>query len=103
MVDLVVFGGVFIVYMECKSSKGNGQTLLGDAAGWSYPFVFKFHVPLFFLFAGCTEYLSKETDTWKSILKKVKRIKCKSCILLICRFCMLLQSKYSHRHVLYTM
>lgn len=47
---------------------------MGTAAGWSCPFVFKFQVPLFFLLAGCTEYLSKETNIWNSIKKKVNRI-----------------------------
>ena len=47
---------------------------IGPSAGWSYPFVAKFHVPMFFLLAGCIEYLNKEKNIRKSIKKKVKRL-----------------------------
>jgi len=48
--DVAKFIGIFCIYL--------GH--FGTYAGAAYPFVFTFHVPLFFFLSGCSETMSRE-------------------------------------------
>lgn len=58
--DVLKFLGMICIYI------GHYGKSVGDL----YPFVFTFHVPLFFLAAGCSETFNKERSLLKSIGKK---------------------------------
>lgn len=45
-----------------------------DNAGLLYPFVFEFHVPLFFFLSGCTEHFNRETGFIRNVWKKCKTV-----------------------------
>lgn len=62
--DVFKFIGIFSIYL--------GH--MADAAGDFYPFVFMYHVPLFFFASGCTETLGRERSIPGYILHKVKTI-----------------------------
>lgn len=63
-VDALKFLGIFAIYI--------GH--LGDAAGRIYPFVFTYHVPLFFFVAGFFSKNSKSTHFPMFVLEKAKRL-----------------------------
>lgn len=63
-IDVAKFFGIFMIFL------GHFNV----SAGASYPFVFKFHVPLFFFLSGCTENFNKETSILKNIKKNIKNI-----------------------------
>lgn len=53
--------GIFLIYLgHC-----------GSEAGKAYPFVFTFHVPLFFFLSGCTENIEYNDGVKKGIWKKI--------------------------------
>lgn len=58
------FIGIFAIYL--------GH--FGESAGLSYEFSFKFHVPMFFFIAGCTESITKDIGTINGIKKKTKTL-----------------------------
>lgn len=62
--DIAKFIGIFCIYL--------GH--FGSAAGNGYPFVFYFHVALFFFISGCSETLSSDIPWYKYIIKNVKCI-----------------------------
>lgn len=62
--DTAKFIGIFCIYL------GHFAT----DAGISYPFVFAFHVPLFFFLSGCAERLSKPSTIKDFFLKNIKKI-----------------------------
>ena len=47
---------------------------MGNAAGRAYPFVYMFHVPLFFFLAGCTEALQVAVPFFSGIIRAAKKI-----------------------------
>lgn len=47
---------------------------IGSTAGLVYPYVFQYHVPLFFFISGCMSVYDKERNMGKFLLKKVKRL-----------------------------
>ena len=65
-----------VKWIDCVKCLGIWAIYLGhfgNKAGIFYPFVFMYHVPLFFFISGCMECYS--TDTFlKYAIKKVKRI-----------------------------
>lgn len=63
-VDIVRFLGIFAIYL------GHFMTLAGHA----YRFVFRYHVPLFFLISGCMSYYDNEPNFFKYTIKKAKTI-----------------------------
>ncbi|MBQ7371417.1 MAG: acyltransferase family protein, partial [Blautia sp.] len=63
-IDVAKFFGIFCIYV--------GH--FGQEAGLTYPFVFFFHVPLFFFLSGCTESMNPETSILGNLRKKVKGI-----------------------------
>lgn len=63
-IDILKFFGILFIYA------GHYTT----SAGLLYPFVFAFHVPLFFFISGCTETFNRETHIGKNIWKKVTGI-----------------------------
>lgn len=63
-IDVLKYIGMICIYL--------GH--FGEAAGMSYLFMFKFHVPLFFFLSGCTESLNRETSIRKNIWKRVKSL-----------------------------
>lgn len=62
--DVLKFIGIFSIYL--------GH--MADAAGDFYPFVFMYHVPLFFFASGCTETLGRKRSIPGYILHKVRTI-----------------------------
>ncbi len=62
--DIAKALGMFFIYV------GHFAT----AAGKLYPFVFTFHVPMFFFLAGCSEWLSKPESFDRFLLKAVKAL-----------------------------
>ena len=66
-IDTAKFIGIFCIYL--------GH--FGNSAGRSYPFVFIFHVPLFFFLSGYLEYIfcTKKNSTKPFITYTVKCIK----------------------------
>lgn len=63
-IDVAKFFGIFAIYL------GHFK----EQVGLSYPFVFTFHVPMFFLISGCIENFNKEENFIKYVLKKIKSI-----------------------------
>lgn len=63
-VDIAKLIGMFAIYL--------GH--FGTAAGLSYPFVFSFHVPLFFFISGCVSNYERDCSVKEYLLKKFKRI-----------------------------
>ena len=63
-IDLLKYLGIFAIYL--------GH--LGDAAGMFYPFVFQYHVPLFFFISGCMEAIGKKRKTLAYVSHKGKTI-----------------------------
>lgn len=63
-IDVLKFFGIFAIYLG--HFKQN--------AGWSYPFVFTYHVALFFFAAGCTESMSREKKALAYIKLKTKTL-----------------------------
>lgn len=63
-VDTAKLFGMFAIYI--------GH--FGTFAGRIYPFVFAYHVPLFFFLSGCMEYYAKEIPFHTLVMKKAKRI-----------------------------
>ena len=57
--DILKFLGIFAIYL--------GH--FAEAAGYAFPFVFRFHLPLFFFCAGCAEALGREQSVL-TVLKK---------------------------------
>lgn len=62
--DVARFIGMFCIYL------GHFE----DSAGKAHPFVFTFHVALFFFLSGCTETLSEQLPWHKYLIKTVKSI-----------------------------
>ena len=62
--DIAKFIGIFCIYL--------GH--FADAAGLAYPFVFRFHVPLFFFLSGCAESLTADLPFKQYLVKNAKRI-----------------------------
>lgn len=63
-VDVAKCFGIFAIYLgHC-----------GTAAGNVYQFVFRFHVPLFFLLSGCMETNGEALPICKTALKTIKQI-----------------------------
>lgn len=62
-IDAAKFIGIYCIWL--------GH--MGEQAGLSYPFVFSFHVPLFFFLSGCVESLNHK-DIRISIKKKTLSI-----------------------------
>lgn len=63
-VDTTKFLGILAIYV--------GH--FAGAAGKSYPYVFSYHVPLFFFLSGCMSNYDKEPNLGKFIIKKCKTI-----------------------------
>lgn len=62
--DTAKFIGIFCIYLGHFSTD----------AGISYPFVFAFHVPLFFFLSGCAESLGRPNTIKGYFLKNIKKI-----------------------------
>ncbi|MCD7833343.1 MAG: acyltransferase family protein [Lachnospiraceae bacterium] len=62
--DVLKFIGIFFIYL--------GH--MADAAGSFYPFVFMYHVPLFFFVSGCAETLGRKRSFPEYVIHKVKTI-----------------------------
>ena len=62
--DVAKFIGIFCIYL--------GH--FGNSAGKAYPFVFAFHVPLFFFLSGFSETLSADVPFDKYIIKNIKSL-----------------------------
>lgn len=60
--DVAKFIGIFCIYL--------GH--FGDSAGRAYPFVFSFHVALFFFLSGFAESLSTDVPFGKYLIKNIK-------------------------------
>lgn len=63
-IDIAKFLGIFAIYL--------GH--FGDSAGHAFTFVFAFHVPLFFFLSGCMSNYDNETNIFRFVWKKFKRI-----------------------------
>lgn len=63
-IDVAKFIGIFSIYIGHFSK----------SAGHSYPFVFTYHVPLFFFLSGCTESFNKESSLLENFKKKTLHI-----------------------------
>lgn len=64
-IDVLRFLGIFAIYL--------GH--LGNQAGYFYPFVFRYHVPLFFFISGAMEVFTKTDLTFAEFFrKKIKSI-----------------------------
>lgn len=63
-IDVLKFFGIFAIYL--------GH--FGESAGYGYEFVFKFHVPIFFFIAGCTESMISSVGIIEGIKKKTKTL-----------------------------
>lgn len=63
-IDVVKFLGVFAIYL--------GH--LANSAGILYPFVFKYHVPLFFFISGFTVNLEKKRNFPQYLSSKIKTL-----------------------------
>ena len=63
-VDVVRCIGIFLIYVSH----------FGEIAGYTFPFAFTHHVPLFFILAGCMENLRSDTGILSTIVKTIKTI-----------------------------
>lgn len=63
-IDICKFLGILAIFV------GHFATSAGDL----YPFVFKYHVPLFFFLSGCMDTFDKEKKYIKYVWKKIKTI-----------------------------
>lgn len=63
-IDMMKFWGIFSIFI--------GH--FGDKAGRLQPFVFMYHVPLFFFISGCTETLAHDDTIVNHMSKKVKQL-----------------------------
>lgn len=63
-IDVLKFLGIFAIYLgHC-----------GESAGRFYPFVFSYHVPLFFFVSGCMEHCSADRSFVGRIVRKIKTL-----------------------------
>lgn len=65
-IDVARALGIFAIYV--------GHIPITDTGATAVPFVWTFHVPLFFFISGCTEALSQESNLLRYVLKKIKSI-----------------------------
>jgi fucose 4-O-acetylase-like acetyltransferase len=67
-VDNLKFLGIFAIYL------GHLLGHLGRAAGYAYPFVFIYHVPLFFFVSGFFAFKDNNLTYMSYVIKKVKQL-----------------------------
>ena len=68
--DIAKFIGIFSIYL------GHYHVY----AGFAYPFVFTFHVALFFFLSGCSERLSKPLSPGKYIIRNIRTLLVPYCL-----------------------
>lgn len=62
-IDVAKFFGIFLIFLGHMPNIGG-----------VFSFIFKFHVPLFFFLAGCTDNFDNEKNYFKYLIKNMKKI-----------------------------